>query len=219
MRRRLTVHRLAPGHAPSNRLAWWAAFLTTVALIVLLNVVRADAAAPPVGPSFPVFADLEPEEEPAEEEEEEEETEGQLGERECEAGEVAACSGEAEEDRPPRECRLAATSAMVAAYPHGRRVVLIVRYTARVATRVEISYRLRGTRGGLRMAGDRARFAGTGSLRDARTATPAQMTRVLGAKSFSVEIRPLGAPAYCQAYFDHRLSVKRTTARGAVWIE
>jgi hypothetical protein len=216
MRRRLTVHRLAPGHVPSNRLAWWTAFLTTVALIVLLNVVRADAAvAPAGGPSFPVFADLEPEEEPAEEEE----AEGPLGEGECEAEEEAECAEAAATEGPPRECRLAATSATVAAYPHGRRVVLIVRYTARVPTRVEISYRLRDARGGLRIAGDRARFAGTGSFRDARTATPTQMMRVLRARSFSVEIRPLGAPAYCHAYFDHRLSVKRTTPRGPVWID
>lgn len=106
---------------------------------------------------------------------------------------------------------------MVSAYPRTRRVVLTVRYTARTSTRVEVSYRLRGNHGGLRLNAARGRFAGTGSFRATQTMTPAQMTRVLGAKSFAVEIRPLGAPAYCHAYFDQRLAVRHGTPHGPVW--
>jgi hypothetical protein len=214
MRRRLSPYRIAPGHTPSNRFAWWAAFLTTIALIVLLNAVRADAAALPgsAGPSLPVFADLGSEEE---EDEEEEFEEG--AEEECDAEGEDECVEGAEEESPPRECRLTSTSATVSAYPRGRRVVLTIHYTARVPTRVEISYSLRGSRGGLKMDGDRARFGASGSFRHATTVSPAQMTRVLGAKNFSVEIRPRGAPAYCHSYFDQRLTVRRATAHGPVW--
>ncbi len=228
MRRKLTVPRPAPGHAPSNRLAWWAAFLTTIALIVLLNVARADAAPlPGGGPPLPLFAGFESEEELAEEEEEEEEAGfgeeegeegvGRLGESECDAEEEAECVEETEEEGPPRECRLISTSAVVSAYPRAHRVVLTIHYAARASTRVEIPYRLRGTRGGLRMNTGHGRFSGTGSFRQVQTMTPAQMTRVLGAKSFAVEIRPLGAPAYCHPYFDQRLTTRHGTPHGPVW--
>jgi hypothetical protein len=223
MRRKLTVHRPAPGHLPSTRLAWWAAFLVTVALIALLNAVRADAAAlPGSAPSLPALAAVESEEEDEEEgelAEEEAEEEPAFGEVECDPEEEVECVVEAEEGWPPRECLLRSTEATVSAYPHRARVVLTVRYAAPVPTRVEISYRFRGSRGGLKMNTERRRFAGTGSLRDAQTMSPAQMKRVLAAKTFTVEIRPLGAPSYCHAYFDHRLGVRRATPRGPIWID
>lgn len=217
MRRRLTLHRLPAEHGPSHRLAWWAAFLTTVALIVLLNAVRADAAAlPGSAPSLPAIAGLQAEE--AEEDLVGEEGEEVEEEGECAADEEEAeCLEGAEGERPPPECLLTSASATVSVHPHSRRVVLTVHYTAPVATRALISYRLRGAHGGLAMGSEHRQLAGTGAFRDAEAVTPAKMTRVLGAKSFTVEIRPLGAPAYCGGYFSQSLTVRRATAHGPVW--
>jgi len=222
MRRRPTAPRLQPAHPPSHRLAWWAAFLTTIALILLLNAARADAAALPGGlPSLPVLAGLEPEEEGEEEAgfgEEAEELEDAPGEAECvEDEEEGECVEGAEAARPPRECLLAAASATVSVYPHSRRVVLVLHYTAPVPTRAQISYRLRGARGGLAMGTERRRLAGNGALRDVKTLSAAKMARVLAARSFEVEVRPLEAPAYCGGYFSQRLTVRRATAHGPVW--
>lgn len=226
MRRRSTHHRLAPGHAPSPRLAWWAAFLTTIALIAIVNLARADAATLLAGPApAPGFVSSATEEEEELLEEEEEEAEAGEGEEElfggpaeCEEQETECIEEEAEEEWPPRECRLTGTDAAIAAYPHGRKLRLTVRYSARVATQVSVSALLRGPRGVVRMDGERTRFGANGTFRENQFLSSAQLARALTARTATVEIRPLGAPRACHLYFDQRLTVKRSSARGPVWL-
>lgn len=203
-------------NAPSNRVAWWAAFLATIVAILVLNLVRdADAAmleAPSAGtPTAHAF--------PFEEEEEGEGEEFEDEVEECE-GDAEECLEEEEleeEPFPPTECLLESTDAAVAALPHNR-VQLSFRFTARVPAQIAISYRLQGTKGSLNMGTDRHRVSGSGILKETEAMGAAQMSRVLAARSFNLVVRPLGAPRYCHAYFDQKLNVKRATRRGPVWL-
>jgi hypothetical protein len=43
------------------------------------------------------------------------------------------------------------------------------------------------------------------------------MAKVLAARDFTVRLRVLDAPGYCRPFFDHQLSVRRTTPGGLTW--
>ncbi len=222
MKRRLAPHRLGPGHAPSNRLAWWAAFLITIGLIAVLNAIRADAATLPVhGPSLSLAANLESEEEEEEEEAEfgeEELEEGAFGEAEC-GGLEDECleAEELEEEWPPPECLLSETRASVSAFQSSRRVVLTVGFATRAPVRVAIAYWLRGPHGAMRVGAKRRRLAARGSFRETKRLSSRRMARALGARSWTVTIDPLGTPGYCRGIFDLRLGPRRASAHGPVW--
>jgi hypothetical protein len=222
MRRRLITPRLAA--LPVTRIAWWAAFLTTLALILVLSFVRsAKAAAPtPIGPvNLPGVVDLG---------EEDESEEGEESEDEAEEAEVEACEAVEDEDEeeecleelgfePPLECLLSDADAAVSAdLGHGK-LRLAVRYDAYEPATVAVDYRLKGSKGPLSLEGDQKHFGRSGIFRLGQDLTAAQAKKVAAAKSFTVTIRPVNAPHSCASYLDQHLTERRTLGGGPVWVD
>jgi hypothetical protein len=210
--RRKPAHRLVPDESHGARLAWWAAFVATVALIAILNFVRSAEAstlplAPAASPSLLVSE--------AEEEGEVEEEEGTVEECEEVAEDELRCFAVESEEAAPSECRLTSTDAFFSVTPRGR-LRLTVHYVAAAPTMVAVDSRLRGSKGSLNLDGERGRFAGSGSFHETELLGPAQTARALAARSVMVEIRPLGAPHYCHVYFDQRLVTRHPAAHGAL---
>jgi hypothetical protein len=202
--------------AHAARVAWWAAFLATVALIAILGLARsAQALTLPAASAAlagaPNPAEWEDEEEAEASEEEEAEWEECEAEDEAEAEE---CEGEAEAEAP-QECLLSSADATVSASKD--RVRLRLRVTTTLPTAVTVDYGLHGAKGSLYLGGERKRVAAAGVLRLTKHLSDAQMTKVLAAKNFVVRFRVPTAPAYCRAFFDRQLDVRRATPSGLSW--
>jgi hypothetical protein len=215
-----------PTEAHDARLAWWAAFVTTVVLALAIGFVHtADAATLPPSPlGLPRALVVEPEE--AEEDEEEaeacEETsaEEEAGEGEEELGEEVACESvetEDEDESPPAQCRLESSDAAVSADLVHRKLHLAVRYTAFKPSLVTVSYFLRGGKGPLTLPAEHKRFGRSGVFRVSEELTAAQAKKVAAARSFTVQVRPAGAPGYCREYLDEELTVRRGGQSGPIW--
>ena len=178
--------RIDPAEAHANRLAWWAAFVTTAVLVLGLSFVHTAeaattaAAVPRSTPRRLSNSNREEEEGEFEEEEwewEEEDGEGEWEEgEECEAGEVEEwdaeeeefeCESEEEEDAPPPQCRLQSADAAVSADLVHRKLRLALRYTASRSTPVKVKYFLRGSRGALTLPAERPRLGRGGVFRTA----------------------------------------------------
>jgi hypothetical protein len=207
--------RRQPGPVSSHeahlaRLAWWTAFLATLALIALLGTARAAqalSAAPP--PSLPIAAAVAQDDEEEAEAAEEDgfETEECEDDEECDEEEAVASA--------PQECLLSTADATVSA-SHDK-VRLLVRYTTSSPTTVAVDYGLHGSKGSLYLDNERKRFAAQGSLHLTKRLSDAQMVKVMAAKSFSVRLRVLAAPDYCDSFFDLQLDLRRATPSGLTW--
>ncbi len=205
------------------RFVWSLSFLATVALIALLGIARsAQALTVPVA-STVAAATAGPPEEP------EDEAEGEEGEdlegEECEAGEEEAEEeGEEEECEEtsgpgpaPEQCRTSTAIATVSVDGASNRVRLAIRYTAASPATVAIEYWLRGSKGPLDMGIERARFGAKGVFRDTESMSAAQMTKVMAAKSFTVRLRPAGAPDYCHRFLDSHLTARHASHGELTW--
>lgn len=200
------------------RLAWWASFFATVALIAILGLARsAQAVTPPTGDPAAAAAPPTPEEEEFEGEEEESElAECEVAEEEGE-GECADSYEEMESAQAPRECVLSGASATVSAATHSDRVRLAIRYTAYSPGAIEVVYWLRGTKGPLSLGSNRSRLVTHGVIRDTARLTPAQMTRALAARNFTIQLRPANAPRYCHKLLDRHLTVRHNASGRLTW--
>jgi hypothetical protein len=218
MRRKPPVTASHDAHAA--RVAWWAAFLATVALVAILGLARSAQAltlpaASPVGPlaAAPSLDEEEAEAEAAIGEDEAEELEAE----ECEAEDVAEeeeCEREGEAEAP-QECLLTTADATIAA-SHDK-VHLLVRYTTAAPTAVSVEYGLHGAKGSLYLGGEKKQVGARGKLRLSKRLSDVQMEKVLAAKSFTVRLRVPDAPAYCHPFFDRQLDVRRATPTGLAW--
>lgn len=216
MRRRSSA--LPHPSTPAVRFAWWLSFLLTLTLVALLGVVRSAQALPAPAASGPgIVAAATPLDEEDEGEAEAEVSEDEEFElEECEEDEAGECE---EEDgvEAPEECLLSSAQATISAASNRDMVRLQIRYTTSSPTAVAFDYGLHGSKGSLYLGGDRKRFARQGVLRLNRKLTEAQMTKVMAAKSFTVRLRVLDAPRYCQPLFDRQLDVRRATPGGLSW--
>ena len=217
MRRKLST---ATGHdASATRIAWWASFCATLALIAILGLARS-VQAMPVSPGEAVAAAAErvpsPDEEAENEAETSEEDEFGVEGEECEEDEEDEECGE-EEDRSaaPRECLLRTATATVSTIHDGVR--LLIRYTTSSPTSVAVEYGLHGAKGSLFLGNDHKRFAANGTLRLTKRLSDAQMAKVTAAKNFTVRLHVAAAPGYCGAFFDRQLDVRRATPGGLSW--
>jgi hypothetical protein len=208
------------------RLAWMAAFFATVALMALLSAARsaqalalpdpigAEAAAGSVPPSDEVGK----------------EAEGESEAEECEAGEVsedeAEEEGESEEGeecgggpgQAPPQCLLTTAVSTVSASKGGK-LRLAIRYTAATPITVEIDYWLRGGKGPLTMAREKEHFGARGVYHQTTKMTDSQMAKVKAAKSFTIRLRPLGAPGYCRPFQESHLTMMHASHGGLTWLD
>lgn len=216
MRRKLVTPK--PEALPATRVAWWAAFLTTLVLIVALSFIRSAKAAvlPPVGP-VNVPGIVEPDEE-------EDGDEAGVEVEECESAaededEEEACEGEEDDLGAPPECFLSGADAAVSADLDHDKLRLAVRYSAYEPATVAVDYSLRGGKGALNLDGEQKHFGRSGVFRTTQSLTEAEAKRVAAAKTFTVTVHPVNAPQYCNSYLDQHLSVKRAAPGGSVWVD
>jgi hypothetical protein len=200
------------------RLAWWAAFLATLALVFALSQVQqASASAPPaLGPTATTLlgeADAESSEEADEEWEFEEECETFGEDEELEE----LCEEPGVEEGTPPECLLSSTEATVAVLPARETVRLSIRYTAHTPAAVKVAFRLQGAKGSLNLGEERHRFNRHGTLRASTQLSEAELDRAMAARSFSVAVQAVNTPSYCHRYLDQKLTVKRSAGGGLTW--
>jgi hypothetical protein len=195
------------------RLAWWAAFLATLALVFAIAQVKSAEAVTLPDPTGVVLPEGDDESEEVEDEE------GWEYDEECEfvdeAEEEELCEEAEGEDGTPPECLLSSAEATVAAIPARDTLRLSVRYTARTPAAVKVTLELRGGKGQLSLGQDLGRFNRKGTFRQSERLSDAQMQKVLAARSFTVELGAINTPRYCHRYFDQKLTVKR----GLTWSE
>lgn len=204
------------------RLAWWASFFATVALIAILGLARSAEALtlPTGGPLAAASAFVPPEEEDEEESEGEEEESA-----ECEAAEeedeeeAEACetSSEEEDAEAPRECILSSASATVTVATHSNKVHLAIRYTAYSPGAIQVVHSLRGAKGPLSLGSDTSHLGTHGVIRGTDTLSSAQMTRALAARNFTIQLRPADAPHYCDRLLDRHLTVRHNASGRLTW--
>ncbi len=211
-------------HSPvAIKLAWWAGFLATLALVFALAQAQSAQA---LTPSLPVPAFAVPIEADAFEldlEADEEDWEWEEG-VECEVlgeeqAEEALCEGETADQDVPAECLLSSTETTVSAVPARGILRVSVRYTAHARAAVKVEYRLRGGKGPLRLGQDRERFNLEGTFRTRERLSERQTAKVAAARSFSVAVQAVNAPRYCHRHFDQTLTVKRARGGSITWSE
>jgi hypothetical protein len=205
-----------------RRFALGAAFTATVALIVLLALVRSAGAQTLAGggpaaptPIHPV--EIEEEDEEAGEEGEEAddcEADDEAAEEACEAREEAE-EEELEEEELAEECRLEGAEATVAAVPGRNEVLLTVQYRTFAPSAVSVDLGLRGGKGRLDLGVEKAHFGRQGTLHATKTLSDAEMTRALAAKEFTVGVQAVNAPGFCRALFERHL----TARHGSRWLD
>lgn len=200
------------------RVIAWVASILPLALIALLGFTGSAQALPDTGSSLPPLPALLA----APDDEEEEEGEAGASEdevveaEECEAEEEGECEEEELLEAPP-ECLLSSVDATVFASGNRDRLRLLIRYTSVSPTAVTVAYGLHGAKGSLFLGASKKNFGKKGVLRLNRSLTEAQMAKVLAAKDFTVRIRALKAPGWCQSIFDRRLTLRRATPAGISW--
>ena len=197
------------------RLAWWASFFATLALIAILGLARSAQALtlPTGGPLAAASAFVPPEEEESEGEEEE------FAECETAGEEPEECETRSEEEdvEAPRECILSSASATVTVATHSDKVRLAIRYTAYSPGAIRVVHSLRGAKGPLSLGSDTSHLGTHGVIRDTDTLSSAQMTRVLAARNFTIQLRPAHAPHYCDRLLDRRLTVRHNASGRLTW--
>jgi hypothetical protein len=213
--------RRKPGALPDPeshaiRVAWWASFLATIALIAILGIVRSAQAAPvPIGGAALALV-MAPTETSADSSADEEEVDGE----ECE---VEEDSEECEEDAATVDrseaCILRSASATVTVLQARNQVRLALRYTALSPALVSVEYSLRGRRGRLKMGEDSRRFSRRGVFHDTETLSEAEMAKVEAATEFDVRLHAANTPRYCRPLFDRDLKARHAALAGPIWTD
>lgn len=216
MRRKSSL--AATHHAPTTRIAWWASFFATLALIAILGLAKSAQALTLPSPGSPatlVALAPAPDEEFEDDEAEASEDE-EFEAEECEADEEEECEDEAGPETP-QECLLSSARATIFATANQDKVRLQVHYTTSSPTTVAVDYGLHGSKGSLYLGGDKRQFARQGVLRLTKSLTETQMAKVMAAKEFTVRLRVPAAAHFCQTFFDRQLDVRQATPTGLSW--
>jgi hypothetical protein len=186
--------------------------LLLVLLLVSLFAIAGPARALSVPPVPPAPS--------GEEAEESEEVEGEGGEEgeicvaEPEEGESCEEAEEAvEEIVEAEECVIEDATAKVAANPGNDTVRLTIRYRAFTPTAVAIDARLHGSKGGLHLGADRARFRRAGVFHDSFGLSKKEMMRALAAREFAIELHAVNTPPSCRMH----LTAHRGGGRKLLW--
>ena len=54
-------------------------------------------------------------------------------------------------------------------------------------------------------------------IRDADQLSAAQMTKALAARNFTIQLRPAGAPTFCNRLLDRHLTIRHNSAGRLTW--
>lgn len=114
-----------------------------------------------------------------------------------------------EGEEPPAECLLRTASARAIVPTDENQVQLTIRYTTFEATEGAIDYRLRGSKGGLRLPKARQRLNRHGVLRLTEALNEGEAERARAADDFTVRLRLPKAPSECKPVLTRHLTIKR----------
>jgi len=201
------------------RVAWWAAFLATIAIVALLGLARSAQAATVANPLlsatvFPSPTDTGEEDEEAEAAEEDgEELE------ECEVADEEDECDEASEEETGHECILKSAEATVLVLPGQEKVRLTLRYTTYFPAVVSVRYGLRGGMGRLRVGGHSRRFGHRGVFRETEALSEAEMAKTKAATEFEVDAHAVNTPGWCRGLFDRELNRRHVSAARVLWTD
>lgn len=216
--------RPGPHPAPNQRtlrLAWWLAFIFTIALIAGISSARAAdlPALPGTGTAItPLFeeGECEPDEpdcaEEEGEEDEEECEEDEDGEEEC--IEVGDGEGEA-----PPECLLTTARPRVSISSAQQRLRLDLRYTLTAPAEVAIGLRSSGGKGSATVPATNHRLSHSGNFHQTFELSEVETERALAAKQVTVRLHVLDVPWSCHRYDFHHLSVRHGGQQSPVFSE
>jgi hypothetical protein len=219
------IARPTPSQVPSHRalrLAWWAAFLLTIALLAAIGFARSASAAGPVLPatSAPISPPLEAGEECEADEPDCAEEEG--GEQECELDEDGEeeCeeAGEEEGEAPP-ECLLRTAQPRVSISAAQQRLHLDVRYTLASPADLSIGLRSSGGKGAVALPGNKRHLSQSGSFHETFQLSEAETERAVTAKQFTVRLRVLDVPSSCHHYDFRHLRIRHGGEQSPIFSE
>lgn len=182
-------------------------------LLVLLLISLFAVAGPAQALSVPAAPPI-PAGEEAEEGEENEGDESEACEADPEEGESCEEAEEAvEEAAAVEECVIEDAAATVAANPGNDTVRLTIHYKAITPAAVVMDARLRGSKGGLHLGADRARFHRAGVFHDSFGLSKKEMVRALAAREFAIELHAVNTPPSCRMH----LTAHRGGGRKLLW--
>jgi len=213
--------RPGPHPTPSQRtlrLAWWLAFIFTIALVAGISSARATelATTPGAAAISPPFDEGECEaDEPdcAEEEGYEEECElSEEDEEEC----IEAGDGEGE---APPECLLTTARPRVSISSAQQRLRLDLRYTLTDPADVAIGLRSSGGKGSVTVPATKHHLSHSGSFHETFELSEVETERALAAKQITVRLHVLDVPWSCHRYDFHHLSVRHGGQQSPVFSE
>jgi hypothetical protein len=194
-----------------TRLATLAWSLLAISLLAALLFVR-QAEAVPASAQAPIVNSFEDEEFEAEEESESEEDEEESEDEEDDEG-----LGTAGPLLLPPECLLHTAEAQVdASAAHGV-VRLTIHYTAYAPASVTVDSWLKGSKGSLQLGETKRRFARRGVFREDAHLSDHEMSKVLAARAFIVQLEIPAAPSSCEKYATQRLTAKHVAGGHATW--
>jgi hypothetical protein len=128
----------------------------------------------------------------------------------------AEIAAEEREEAEAEECVLEDATARVSANPGNVSVALTIRYEATAPASVAVDARLRGNKGSVHLGASRTHFRRSGTFRDTFVLGEKRMERVLAAREFDVELRPVDTPRYCRLDLSGALHrAKRSLRAGA----
>ncbi len=182
-------------------------------VLLLMSLLLLGASASAHALTLPVPAQVPPFAPPADDEEEVDD-ESEAGDEEeadepdlCESDDEEAeerCEEELLEAEEAEECVLEDASASFTAAPGAGEVRLRVHYRAFAPALVSVDARLRGSKGSLRLGGDRTRFRRAGVYRYSFDLGTKQMAKAVAAKDFEVDLQAAGTPADCALHLATR---------------
>lgn len=119
----------------------------------------------------------------------------------------------------PRACILKVARARVFAFTHQSKARLVIHYKAYKSARVTVSYRLKGSKGGLALGSASSRFRTAGIFRLAEKLDPADVAKLRATSSMTVHFSIPEAPTRCSRYYTKRLTIPKRISGQTVWFQ
>lgn len=119
----------------------------------------------------------------------------------------------------PRACVLKVARARVFAFTRQSKARLVIRYKAYKAAQVTVSYRLKGSKGGLALGSASSRFRTAGIFRLAERLDRPDVAKLRATSSMTVHFSIPEAPARCSRYYTKRLTIPKKIFGQTVWFQ
>jgi hypothetical protein len=119
----------------------------------------------------------------------------------------------------PKACVLRVARARVFAYSKRNAARLVIHYTSYKPARIDVSYKLAGSKGALDLGSTSAQFSKAGVFRLPENLSTSQAAKLKAAKSFSVKFKIPGTPSNCARYYTKKLTIPQRVSGQTVWFQ